>query len=1077
MKQLHDYREQLKIKLSHLKDQIELAETSGLSLQVPDQDDELHELVSALNTYLRKNRDTSGYNDARCIWTPDDNTIHVTEELLSLYGLELNHNAPSTLEELLEKVIADDRDLLQQELLSCYSEGRDLNLFYRIRKGDNTMRIIHSEGKVLRNSSGTPEKMSVILRDVTEKLPQKDRFHILLDSCPDAILLTDKSGYVKEWNRKASLAFQWNDARQDGCLLPFLISAAEIKDLIQNSDAEAESKHYLTAIRKDGTTFPAEVTLSPIDDGRERMNLVYIRDITDQRIGESMLREKEELYRTVVESLFEGLIITDTNDRITFVNSRFEKLSGYKSEELVGKIEYEILHAPVLHESIRNRMENRLAGLNETYELQFIRKDGSVFTGRVNAAPYRNANGEIIGTVGAITDITTQKRDAELERLVIAATKSFNSVMITDKQGNIEWTNEGFTKLTGYSLDEVKGTRGEILRRTEEGGLANHEQLLEELQKRKEPLTFESKNFTKSGTAYWSITTLTPVLNEQNEVEKIISIDSDITLRKKMEEQLKLANRIAENSLIKGNRALSELTLAKQALEESMRAKEQFLAHISHEIRTPMNGIIGLTDILLKSDLQTEQREYLQAIKRSGDTLMVVINDILDLSKIEAGKMTFEEIPFRINNILNPLIDLFLPKARQKNIRIIKNVSHDFPEILMGDPLRLNQVIMNLVSNAVKFTEKGYIEISAAATKHSETEIKATIRVKDTGLGIQKSKIPSLFLDFTQAGSDVTRKYGGTGLGLSISKRLVELQGGSVSVESEEGKGSIFTVELIFRKPPADIKLTDEKEAEAEIELNQLNGVNVLLVEDNPVNQLLAEKLLSDWGCNISIADNGRIALEKLETNVYDIILMDIKMPEMDGYEATKRIRQMKGRAGAIPIVALTAHAAMWEAEKCIESGMNGYISKPFNVNDLYRMIRSNLNNETMSDQTDGSTGDSKRYTDLTFLKSIAKGSNEFMNKIINSFIKQTGEELKKMQAGLAHKDWDAIHSSAHKIKPSLHFVGISELKDPILTLEKSAKERSNLDAVPALVQKVTRICEQAISELNNELDTLNISE
>jgi CheY-like chemotaxis protein len=252
-----------------------------------------------------------------------------------------------------------------------------------------------------------------------------------------------------------------------------------------------------------------------------------------------------------------------------------------------------------------------------------------------------------------------------------------------------------------------------------------------------------------------------------------------------------------------------------------------------------------------------------------------------------------------------------------------------------------------------------------------------------------------------------------------------------------------------------------------------------LLVEDNPVNQLLAEKLLSDWGCNISIADNGRIAVEKLAENTYDLVLMDIKMPEMDGYEATRYIRQNMGERGKIiPIIALTAHAATWEVEKCRDAGMNGYISKPFNVKELYRMISGNLNNRQGNEgqipgQNDKVSPD-HRYTDLTFLKSIAKGSAEFMNKIINSFINQTSDELKNIQAYLTQQNWAGIQSSAHKIKPSFHFVGITELKDPIANLEKYAKERVNLEAIPGLVHKVVEVCNKAIEELKQELATMN---
>jgi PAS domain S-box-containing protein len=1097
MEELQDFRENLKARISLLRKQIESAGLSG-DLHVPPGEDDLHELAELLNTLIATQRENQQqrsavpikqhHESARWEWDPANDKINVSVGLIKLFGIE--HSAgEKNLDDILKSVFHSDRKKVQAELHQAFTEGRSFNLYYRITTSDNTMRFVHSRGKVLRNSKGDKHRMIGTVQDVTEQVIEENKYHILLETSPDAIITTDELGNIKDWNNRATEYFGWSESQVTAkSFIDLLLEEdhrALFRDAItrynQTGDAKQITlKHEVEALRNDGSRFPAELTISAIRLESSHLFLIFIRDISELKIGENLLREKDELYRTVVESLFEGLIITDTSDRITYVNSQIEKLTGFTRADLIGKVEYEIFHSPALHESIRSRMKSRLDGRSENYELPFMRKDGSTFMAQVNAAPFRNAKGQIIGTVGAITDITARKREEELERLVIAATKSFNSLVITDKLGFIEWTNEGFTKLTGYTLEDVKGTRGEILKRSQEIGLVNQNQLLEELQKRKEPVSYESRSFTKSGAEFWTITTLTPVLDANQELEKIISIDSDITLRKKMEEQLKLANKIAENSLIKGNRALSELTLAKKTLEETMRTKEQFLAHISHEIRTPMNGILGLTNILLRTELSSEQREYLSAIKSSGDTLMVVINDILDLSKIEAGKMTFEEIPFKVSSIINPIFDLFTPKIREKNIRLIKNISNKVPAVLLGDPVRLNQIVMNLVSNAVKFTSQGYVEVLVDVVAESHDSARLSIKVKDTGPGIPKSQLHTLFVDFTQASADITRKYGGTGLGLSIAKRLVELLGGSVAVESTENEGSIFTITLDFRKPDFIVNLEDPVHSLTEKEQRTLQGVNVLLVEDNPVNQLLAEKLLSDWGCNISIADNGKIAIEKLSEKSYDIVLMDIKMPEMDGYEATRYIRQkMSEKVRNVPIIALTAHAALWEAEKCTDAGMNGYISKPFKIKDLYRMIAGNLNNSQPGDESNKFQGNpmnnnDHKYTDLTFLHSIAKGSSEFMNKIINSFIKQTSEEINNLQLYLGRKDYAGIHAAAHKIKPSLHFVGITELKDPIANTEKYAKERVNLDALPALVNQIVDICNKAIAELKQELDNMN---
>lgn len=1079
-----EQEEHFRSQLLRLKESLENTGMNNAEKDDHSRADEFKALVSAVNDYLGKGKTTHqqathlAIQEARWEWNPSENAITLTKGLIDLLGIETS-SENSKLEDILDTVFSPDREMVERTLQNSYSTGKPFNLYYRITKSDNTMRFVHSRGKVITNENGAPERMVATVKDVTEQVIEENRYNMLMDTAPDAIVTTDRTGRIRAWNNKAAEYFGWNPGMK-GQSLPLILLKGKhrqhfeesLKAYLNSIDSDfINRKSETIAARADGSLFPAEITISEIKLEHATQLVIFIRDISDQKNGESRLREKEELYRAVVESLFEGLIITDTSDRITFANSQIEKLTGYSRDELIGKIEYEVFQPEALHESIRSRTQKRLAGESETYELQFKKKDGTSFTGRVNAAPFRNAEGEIIGTVGAITDITSQKRKAELEELVIAATKSFNSVVITNKEGYIEWTNEGFTKLTGYTIDDVKGTRGEKLRQSEPFGIADHTHLLEQVLKRKEAVTFESKSFTKAGTEFWTITTLTPVLDENNEVNKIISIDTDITLRKKMEEQLKLANRIAENSLIKGNKALSELTLAKQNLEEAMRAKEQFLAHISHEIRTPMNGIIGLTDLLLKSELSAEQKEYLTAIKNSGDTLMVVINDILDLSKIEAGKMTFEEIPFNVTSILNTILELFTPKAREKRIQLVKTISDKIPNIVLGDPVRLNQILMNLVSNAIKFTEKGNVHVQVNRVKDSEEFVSLSFSVQDTGPGIPADKLHTLFVDFTQASTDITRKYGGTGLGLSIAKRLVELQGGTVTLNSKVGIGSEFTITLDFRKAVNELLIKDPCNTDDYEDLDQLRGMRILLVEDNPVNQLLAEKLLSDWGCIITNAENGLVAINKLTESDFDLVLMDIKMPEMDGYEATRYIRQkMEASKRRVPIIALTAHAAMWEAEKCTEAGMNGYISKPFNVKELYKMIAGNLNtgNEGKQGQPGGHHG--KKYIDLTFLKSIAKGSSAFMVKLINTFIKQTSEEMKNLEMHLAKKDWTALHGSAHKMKPSFHFVGITELKEPILALEKNAKERINLETIPGLVRQVVDVCTVAIEELKEEL-------
>jgi len=664
----------------------------------------------------------------------------------------------------------------------------------------------------------------------------------------------------------------------------------------------------------------------------------------------------------------------------------------------------------------------------------------------------------------------------EMEKLALAATKSFNSVIITNEHGNIEWVNEGFTALTGYKLDEVKGSHGETLRRGGDTGISENTSYYKSVIYGKTPITYESKNYSKQGREYWTITTLTPVVDRNGEVKRIIAIDSDITQRKQMEESLLHANQIAEDSLKKGNKALHDLMKAKKQLEESMRVKEQFLANMSHEIRTPMNAIVGFTDLILKTPLSQEQKQYTDAIKTSGENLIVIINDILDFAKIESGKIPFENIEFSIAQVVSTLTELMLPKSIEKNIKLSKSIDEKIPDRLIGDPTRLNQIFINLVGNAIKFTQKGEVKIGVELLSEDEETVNLQFSVSDTGIGIPKNKLDNIFEAFTQANYDTTRKYGGTGLGLAIVKQLVELLGGVIKVTSEVNKGSVFTYALVYKKKlsPETSKKTISQENKHE----DIKDLNVLLVEDNRLNQILAQKVLSDWGWEVDIADNGLIAIEKIEKQNFDLVLMDIQLPEMDGYEAARYIREkMPTPKSVIPIIAMTAHAISGEEEKCYKAGMNGYVSKPFNPNNLYKKINTVLNmknNETkQSNNEDAASNNSNKHTDLTYLNGLANGSDTFIVEMLTIFIEQTPQSIALMEDALKKEDWKSLRQIVHKIKPSIMFTGLNEIVNDVAVLEEYAAEESHLDTIPTLVDKVKKVCAEAIIELKEELKKL----
>lgn len=384
----------------------------------------------------------------------------------------------------------------------------------------------------------------------------------------------------------------------------------------------------------------------------------------------------------------------------------------------------------------------------------------------------------------------------------------------------------------------------------------------------------------------------------------------------------------------------SDLEKANIISEQSKVSKELFLATMSHEIRTPLNSIIGFQQLLKGTPLNDEQKEYVESIDFAGRNLLVIINDILDLSKLEVGKFEFEEVGFNVSEITKSVIELVSPRAKEKNIKLFVSTDSPVPKLLYGDSARLSQILLNLVGNAIKFTEKGEVKIIVKVMEENEEKVTCQFSVEDTGIGIPEDKLASIFESFTQASSTTSRQFGGTGLGLTISKHLVELQGGSIKAESIEGKGSTFSFQLPFKKVTSHKIKNGVKNGSEAPSIQTNEKLKILLVEDVALNQRLVVKIMEKWGYALDIANNGKIAVEKVKENDYDIILMDIQMPEMDGYEATQLIRSMPNISKQkIPIIALTAHASHAEAEKCINLGMNAYMAKPFNQHQLLNLI------------------------------------------------------------------------------------------------------------------------------------------
>jgi signal transduction histidine kinase/DNA-binding response OmpR family regulator len=497
------------------------------------------------------------------------------------------------------------------------------------------------------------------------------------------------------------------------------------------------------------------------------------------------------------------------------------------------------------------------------------------------------------------------------------------------------------------------------------------------------------------------------------------------------------------------------LDASEKKVKEAALVKEQFLANMSHEIRTPMNAIIGFTNLLEKSQLNKLQNEQVAHIQSSGKSLLAIVNDILDLSKIEAGMLRVEEEPFNLSSLLQSMEIMFSKKAQQKKIELIIKTSPEIPATLTGDAMRLNQVLINLLGNAIKFTTEGAVSLQVNIVERSAHRIRLQFTVSDTGIGISPKEQAFIFERFRQAEASTTRRFGGTGLGLSIVKQLVELLDGSIFVQSEKNKGSSFSVELPFGIPGETNRLPGIKTG-SKIE-NPIAGVNakILVAEDNLVNKALISHLLQLHQVKFTVVHNGKEAVEAIRNAEYDLVLMDMQMPEMDGYSATKMIRNELN--SKIPIIAMTANAMPGEREKCISFGMNDYISKPINETELFRII----NFFTANAKTN--------FVDLQYLKELSNGDLEFEQKIIAQFLIQAPEELSALQTAIINGNTDQIKFLSHSLKSSVGYVGLSEKLCPLLDdLEISA----TLLPAKKLMEKylaVENICKQAIEEFSEQ--------
>jgi PAS domain S-box-containing protein len=782
------------------------------------------------------------------------------------------------------------------------------------------------------------------------------------------------------------------------------------------------------------------------------------------------------------------IALTDHRGMIKKANPNFCKISKYNEEELIGK-DHRILNSGFHSKAFMHDLWQTIAkGKMWKGEIKNKAKDGTFYWVDTTIVPFLDEQGKpyqylairVDITKRVVADMALEIQNKEREKLAAELVienysrglieASLDPLFTISPEGKITDMNLATVRVIEKSREQLIGSNFIDCFTEPKKAKVGYQQVFEKGFVVDCPLTIKDGKLTDvlfNGSVY---------KDGNGNILGAVVVARDITEQKRIENELIESKIFAEFATLIAEEAKTNAENSTLIAENAVKAKQQFLSNMSHEIRTPMNAIIGFTKVLLKTELSSKQSEYLSAIKLSGDALIVLINDILDLAKVDAGKMLFEQTPFKISLSISSMLHLFDTKIQEKNLVLVKEYDKQIPEVLLGDPVRLHQIILNLVSNAVKFTSHGSITLSVRLIKQDESKVTIEFAVSDTGIGIPDQKIDKIFENFQQASSGTSRIYGGTGLGLAIVKQLVEQQGGVVGVKSEIGKGSTFSFTLSFYKT----KATAEIEVETIILDNEIKNINVLVVEDIALNQLLMKTLLDDYGFEREIAANGKIAIEKLQAKTYDIILMDLQMPEMNGFEATEYIRNTLH--SKIPIIALTADVTTVDLEKCKAVGMNDYIAKPVDEKILYNKILGLVkkpipSSEIVKKEFDNEHTPKLRYIDLSYLSHRTKSNPSLMMEMIVLYLKQTPSLVESMKRGLYDKDWDSLQSAVHKMIPSFSIMGISsDFESMAKKIQEYANTQKQTDGIHDLVLQLENVCNQACIELEIELDKIRKS-
>jgi PAS domain S-box-containing protein len=847
---------------------------------------------------------------------------YTSDELLGAEAVRVHpaEQRPALLEEYRQRFAGNAREPVERTLLTKGGEQRTVLA--------NGARVVGTEGQ--------PQWLAFLV-DITARKRAEEalrwsesRFRTLIATAPLGICTLDADGRFVAVNDAYCALFGYTREELIGTHLSRLFPTAQRAALQATLDhrirenVQVQGEYpLLTKSGERRLVLVSGVTVAGADGQPERLS--FVTDISARKQAEEALRVSEEFFRATFEQAAVGIAHMGLEGRLQRVNDRFCHIVGYSRAELLAHTFQQLTHPEDLEEELA-LFRRLLAGEAATALLdqRLVRPDGTPVWVTLSASVLHAADGRPAHTVGIVQDITARKMAEEGLRASEHALRLLIEVApvgitLLDAQGRRVVVNDAFCTLTGYTRDELLGA--------EAGRIYEDDQaaLLSAFQARFAAGVPDRREYTlrtKGGERRTILSNGASVRGADGRPYRLVCV-IDITALRTAEVALQQAN--AE-------------------LEQASRAKSEFLATMSHEIRTPLNGVIGMTSLLLDTPLTPQQHEYVRALQTSGEVLLSLIGDILDFSKIEAGQLMLERQPIDMRQLVREVAAVFQIPAQAKGLLLQERVDPALPAVLEGDAVRLRQVLFNLVGNAIKFTDKGAVHLHVTLIEESTADALVRLEVRDTGIGIAPELQEALFAPFVQADTSTTRRYGGTGLGLAIAKRLVELMGGQIGVNSALGQGSAFwlTLRLPYGEDMAGRKARTALVPE-EAEAAASRRGRILVAEDNAINRLVAVGFLENLGYEVQTVETGRQAVEAVQQGQYDLVLMDLHMPELDGFAATAAIRREEraaGQARRLPIVALTADALAGDAEKSLAAGMDDHLSKPLTVERLAAVVK-----------------------------------------------------------------------------------------------------------------------------------------